>query len=1275
MDANENGGSTKSDNSVYLFIVSSQTFSADEAKSNLNQISSGLNQFDSSLDSHKTELLNALQHQSLSGSVSIDQEYRIGYKSDSGLQFELQVNSKLSTFKNGLRKFLLAENKQKYLILTSFDYNSLGDVHLQDGLFGYDDFNHILNDEEIKKSTVDSSIKLFLSPRLCENNRNWKLLEKLTQFNISLNYTYKKEQQAAAATVEQPTRFVQDFSNFLKPYFNEKPSRDFIESFNQRGTLRIEKPVFYIFPAKEGDAACFAINGFTMLINGGYDRVRPCFWKFLNVLSQLDSILITHNDSDACGGLSTFFSKKLQDNKLRPNVLNVLGNLISETSNKQQSTAAANAIASEIVATTNNEQLSDSELILDAINKLNIKLMPLIKNNVPSSLSSASLLSTNKYEHINLYYKLGQGSLDLYVLSPFATSAEYKEFVQQQQNHLAKNLKQHKSQLEVNSLVRNVPLSHLNSAVVLLVWLPFNSHNSHTGHKNAPSNNSSEHCALRFLFTGNAPQSVVFHALEKVKEFDVLSTPVYKSKSIETGVPQSVANANPNKKPAQGQSEASTAATDNKKDTLVKDSSNKNPTRASLQLNPASKQENKEKQVKEKEEKSNGGATNGAAASSKPPVVPPVKKQPPPPVESKKRVEKTAPAANGNGTVDNKEKDSKKTAPHPAKPVQKNPSTGSGEASKANGNSEKTSLTKPPPKSAANESSKSAATNEKANAPTLPVSKPKPAANKTEKGSPSTTSQSKETVFAKKSKPLDDNNKGGQAAPPAKKESESRIITKRNAKPGVATAAATASVVVTEPAASVVVTEPVVSSIVASDQVNVEVKQDESTPEETRNCENIVKSADSQKQQDLVEISSDIVEAKEIVEQTTTTTTNILVEELVERREIVEESMTKNQSFPDPSVNFDQTETSNSNSNPQDIMTRSFIEDPTNPQSNPFISSSDHVTVSAATLDDSNQDDCDQNNRYAQNGFDVDHENGFEHNHNGYHQNGHHNGHQNGHSDENGHDSNGHSNENGDHIEQVTDDLVEQPKYFNESKQILKSSNHALDSLVGDLDNLNIREGSQPPLQDSNKPENWNLLELPTPVNPDLLNTSQSEKKNLENGNNGAISNNNKRPSTTSSLKPDQLNSSPLADSSNKLKKMASSTTNNANEKHQAPKQVKVQHPAYLEVCYIPAHGNGHYSDLEFFRRVRSRHYILSTQEPNQDLLNALVKAKESWEEKQLQVSIIPTYESDVLRSWFIQNEEKLAKLKIDVHPAANLATLSMDDLPDFSCQVYKLEF
>lgn len=106
----------------------------------------------------------------------------------------------------------------------------------------------------------------------------------------------------------------------------------------------------------------------------------------------------------------------------------------------------------------------------------------------------------NKYDHINLYSKLGHGSLDLYVLSPYVNSPEYKEFYHQQQQQFARqtanSASMQKSHLAVHGVYRQLPLSHLASSVCLLVWMPAPLPKSATA---APSQDNN---ALRLLFTG-----------------------------------------------------------------------------------------------------------------------------------------------------------------------------------------------------------------------------------------------------------------------------------------------------------------------------------------------------------------------------------------------------------------------------------------------------------------------------------------------------------------------------------------------------------------------------------------------------------------------------------------------------------------------------------------------------------------------------------------------------------------------------------------------------
>lgn len=517
---------TSSQLPISLLIVVGQTFSKQEKRAVLDRVNSSLLSIGDSLLAIKEELNIAIQSQ-LFDSVKFDQENRILFNNETNLQLDILINSTGKTLKKAFRQFLHSDSKNKHFISATLDLNSNGDLNLQDTSFSYDDLNALLNEEEIKKLLLntENSIKFHLNAKLVELNKNWKSLEKQHK-NIHIINS-----QRILATAPTDTSELCDFLSGLEKLLNETSIDTLMETGKLTGTLRINKPFLYIFPSREGDAAYFTVNGYSILINGGYDRVKPCFWTFVNMLAQIDSILITHPDSDALGGLGSFFAKKLVDPEIKPNVLAVLGNLIASSDYKSSPEAtneraqlAANLIAQESASGSDKaSNTSYVDLIIDSIERLKIQLMPLSKSSdQPIAKHNGALNNFSKYEHINLYYKLGQGSLDLYVLSPFANSADYKEFVQQQQNHLAKHQTHQKSQLNPGQLFKNIPMSHVTSAVVLLVWMPY---------VNKQTVLSGENNALRLLFTGNAPQHVIINALEKVKDFEVLTSPVYKMKA------------------------------------------------------------------------------------------------------------------------------------------------------------------------------------------------------------------------------------------------------------------------------------------------------------------------------------------------------------------------------------------------------------------------------------------------------------------------------------------------------------------------------------------------------------------------------------------------------------------------------------------------------------------------------------------------------------------------------------------------------------------------
>ncbi|KAL5245379.1 hypothetical protein ACI65C_012789 [Semiaphis heraclei] len=115
-------------------------------------------------------------------------------------------------------------------------------------------------------------------------------------------------------------------------------------------------------------------------------------------------------------------------------------------------------------------------------------------------------------------------------------------------------------------------------------------------------------------------------------------------------------------------------------------------------------------------------------------------------------------------------------------------------------------------------------------------------------------------------------------------------------------------------------------------------------------------------------------------------------------------------------------------------------------------------------------------------------------------------------------------------------------------------------------------------------------------------------------------------------------------------------------------------YPVYLDLIYVPHHGNSKYVSADFFKRVRARNYVFSGTDPSKEVLNALIEGKQTWEDQDLEVTIIPTYDTDTLGQWVAENEELLTKLKIDLSPSASRCTIKLQD-HNTSCSAYRLEF
>ena len=93
------------------------------------------------------------------------------------------------------------------------------------------------------------------------------------------------------AVVEE-SKPITNFISYLEPFLQPQSIQERLPPSDVVGNIRFSHPTLYVFPGGQGDSALFGINGFNMLIDGGFSR-KACFWDFSRHLDRLDAILIT----------------------------------------------------------------------------------------------------------------------------------------------------------------------------------------------------------------------------------------------------------------------------------------------------------------------------------------------------------------------------------------------------------------------------------------------------------------------------------------------------------------------------------------------------------------------------------------------------------------------------------------------------------------------------------------------------------------------------------------------------------------------------------------------------------------------------------------------------------------------------------------------------------------------------------------------------------------------------------------------------------------------
>ncbi|XP_036962595.1 microtubule-associated protein 1B [Acanthopagrus latus] len=132
--------------------------------------------------------------------------------------------------------------------------------------------------------------------------------------------------------------------------------------------------------------------------------------------------------------------------------------------------------------------------------------------------------------------------------------------------------------------------------------------------------------------------------------------------------------------------------------------------------------------------------------------------------------------------------------------------------------------------------------------------------------------------------------------------------------------------------------------------------------------------------------------------------------------------------------------------------------------------------------------------------------------------------------------------------------------------------------------------------------------------------------------------------------------------------------SSSANNSQKTSSAVPPGPPVYVDLAYVPNHCSAKNVDQEFFKRVRAAYYVVSgndpgSGEPSRGVLDALLEGKAQWGSN-LQVTLIPTHDTEVTRDWYQQTHERQQDLNIMV-----LASSSTVVMQDESFPACKIEF
>ncbi|KAM4888080.1 microtubule-associated protein 1S [Thomomys bottae] len=382
-----------------------------------------------------------------------------------------------------LRNLLLDPAPHKLLVLAGPCLEDTGDLLLQTGGFSPHHFLQVLEDREVQDALASASPTTG-TPTLtitCPTVGDWaQLTPSLPGLQLRLN---------------PPARLpgsegLREFLEYLAESLELPSPFDLLEPPSFGGFLRLTAPCCYVFPGGLGDAAFFAVNGFTVLVNGG-SNPKSSFWKLVRHLDRVDAVLVTHAGADSLPGLNSLLQRKVAER----------GEAAGEAAAGDPEVGGAEAVAGPARGASWRDQLR--RLVSPALGVVFLNAREAasrLMRGQDEAVLALGLLAQLGIAPLSLrcgpqpakptvlFRKMGVGRLDLYVLHPPADRDEAED-----------------------------PDGGTGSVCALLVWLPA----------------SPTEKVVRVLFPGQTPPARLLDGLLGLQHLAFLREPVVTPQDLE----------------------------------------------------------------------------------------------------------------------------------------------------------------------------------------------------------------------------------------------------------------------------------------------------------------------------------------------------------------------------------------------------------------------------------------------------------------------------------------------------------------------------------------------------------------------------------------------------------------------------------------------------------------------------------------------------------------------------------------------------------------------